>query len=230
MTTPQLDTLFPDVTGTSPIAWSPDGEYLLLVTFEKGIHINNIVHLSEMSGTSILEVVDSASGDQVIQHWLGVNDLFVASKIEEISGDTVFYIAEIIDGTWHSTEFLRFPDSDFPIIQRGDWHLTATEAEKHTLSCLFDQALPTRLSIGTRARVNFTDGTPLRLRTEPNFEATEITHMPEGTAFDMIGGPACVNSELYYRFWQLELDDGTVGWAAEANNTDYFIEPIEEVE
>jgi hypothetical protein len=36
-----------------------------------------------------------------------------------------------------------------------------------------------------------------------------------------------VNADLYYRFWQLQLDDGAVGWAAEAYNTDYFIDVVD---
>ena len=98
--------------------------------------------------------------------------------------------------------------------------------EKYGLSCLFDQAQPTQLNIGARARVNFTNGTPLRLRVEPNLAATEIQQMPEGTQFDIVGGPACENADSCYRFWQLRLDDETVGWAAEADNTTYFIEPV----
>ena len=74
--------------------------------------------------------------------------------------------------------------------------------------------------------MNFTNGTPLRLRTEPDFDTPEVTQMAEGTEFEVIRGSACVNASDYYRFWQLQLDDGTTGWAAEANTTGYFIEPI----
>jgi hypothetical protein len=58
--------------------------------------------------------------------------------------------------------------------------------------------------------VNFTDGTPLSLREAPDFDSAEILPMPEGAEFNIIGGPACVNADLYYRFWQLQLDDSTI--------------------
>ena len=57
--------------------------------------------------------------------------------------------------------------------------------------------------------------------------AAEPCRLPEGMAFDVVGGPACINGDSYYRFWQIELADGTVGWAAEADNDDYFMEPTE---
>lgn len=78
-----------------------------------------------------------------------------------------------------------------------------------------------RLAIGMRARVTYTDGTPLRLRSAPG-EAI-IAEMAEGTEFNIIGGPLCVDS---FTWWQLELDDGTVGWSAEGDTSDYYIEPL----
>jgi hypothetical protein len=66
-------------------------------------------------------------------------------------------------------------------------------------------------------------GTPLRLRAEPSLDAAEIMQMPGGTEFNILAGPVCENADLYYRFWQVQLDDGTVGWAAEADSEAYFM-------
>lgn len=77
-----------------------------------------------------------------------------------------------------------------------------------------------RLAIGMRARVTYTDGTTLRVRSAPG-EAI-IAEMAEGTEFTVIGGPLCLDG---FTWWQLQLDDGTVGWSAEGDTSDYYIEP-----
>src|SRR5690606_7365236 len=57
-------------------------------------------------------------------------------------------------------------------------------------------------------------------------DAAEIDQMPGGTEFNVLAGPVCENADLYYRFWQVQLDDGSIGWAVEASNSEYFIEPV----
>jgi hypothetical protein len=45
--------------------------------------------------------------------------------------------------------------------------------------------------------------------------------MAEGTTVTITGGPACSGG---YRWWQVELSDGTLGWAAEADAIEYFLQ------
>jgi hypothetical protein len=47
--------------------------------------------------------------------------------------------------------------------------------------------------------------------------------MPEHTSFDVIGASWCVDG---YRWWQIQLDDGTTGYAAEASADEYWLEPV----
>lgn len=82
-------------------------------------------------------------------------------------------------------------------------------------------APPSQVTAGMRARVTFTDGTPLRLRETPN--GTVIRNMEEGVPFDVIGGPVC---SVGYTWWQVRQDDGISGWAAEGDSDDYFLEPV----
>ncbi len=103
----------------------------------------------------------------------------------------------------------------------GDWHLAATSEDQAALSCLFDATLPARLAVGGRGQVAFTDGTPSRLRDTPGLDGAQVALMAEGTPFDVIGGPWCADG---YRWWQLQLADGTQGWSAEADTSGYFLE------
>ena len=81
-----------------------------------------------------------------------------------------------------------------------------------------------RLSIGMNVRVTFTDGTPLLVRTNPG--ESIVTSISEGTEFSVIGGPLCLDG---YTWWEIELADGTIGWSAEGDSEDYYIEPLSSV-
>lgn len=80
-----------------------------------------------------------------------------------------------------------------------------------------------QVSIGERARVTFTDGTPLRLRDGPGTTATFLQDLPEGTSFEIIGGPVCADG---FTWWNVQLADGTQGWSAEGDDDSYFMEPL----
>lgn len=80
-----------------------------------------------------------------------------------------------------------------------------------------------RLTVGENARVTFTNGVPLNVRTAAAGDL--ITQIAEGTTVQIVGGPSCVNN---YLWWQLQFESGgaTVGgWAAEGDNNAYYLEP-----
>jgi len=85
-----------------------------------------------------------------------------------------------------------------------------------------------RLEVAQTARVTFTDGTPLNLRTSPQGEL--LTQLSEGTTANVVEGPVCANG---YLWWKLQLnvqDTLTSGWAAEGDANDYYLEPFVIVE
>jgi hypothetical protein len=230
------DFLFGQVfSGTSPI-WSPDGRFLFIETVDAGLNWLHILEFGHTGSAWTFDVVRSGVKEwgTSVDYWLGVQDMVIERSMSSSTYDLTYYVGQIIDGELQRQEFLRIPLTEFSNnvfgnIYLGDWHITASDEEKRELSCLFDHAQPARFGVGDRARVNFTDGTPLRLREAPDLDAAEVMQMPEGTEFDVIGGPACVNANDYYRFWQIELDDSITGWAAEAGMTDYFMEPVLDV-
>lgn len=50
------------------------------------------------------------------------------------------------------------------------------------------------------------DGTLDELRSTPGTDSDIIAQMPEGTEFDVVGEPWCVNGS---RWWQIQLTDDT---------------------
>jgi hypothetical protein len=226
--TTQESVFLNDVMGDVPVAvdgWSDDGQFIAI-----DASLNHHVLMFDPLSASIATPYQHAparrhtTGEQV-EGLLDVQDLlFVLRRTDT---ELIYQIGQIQAGELFVRDFLIFErPKDFYGLDFA-WHLTADEDEQRALSCMFDSAHPTRLAVGAAAQVSFTNGTPLRLRDEPDFDAEEVTQIAEGAAFDVIGGPACVNGESYYRFWQIELADGTIGWAAEADNDDYFMEPTQ---
>jgi hypothetical protein len=82
---------------------------------------------------------------------------------------------------------------------------------------------PSIVQVGIIARSTIVDGSPLNVRDAPNTTTAQVARIiPENTRFNIIGGPECSNG---YTWWQVQLDDGLVGWVAEAGSEFYFIEP-----
>lgn len=83
-------------------------------------------------------------------------------------------------------------------------------------------APPQRLTVGEGARVTFTNGQPLNLRSQPG--GGLVATLQEGTEATVLSGPVCQDS---FSWWQLSVVAGAAvsGWAAEGDLTDYYLEP-----
>lgn len=81
---------------------------------------------------------------------------------------------------------------------------------------------PSIITPDIRARVTIIDGQSLNTRSQPGTAFPIVRVLPEGEAFDVIGGPVCAGG---FTWWQIRLNDGTMAWAAEGNNDRYFMEP-----
>ncbi len=225
-----LDALVPDLwISTYPGDWSHDGKRWLFYAISKDLRDIYIVTFDFTLEQGLTLAGQAIVDNRTPQHWLDAGSLFF-SIIQDYQNGATYVLGEIVNGEYRETPFFTLNGDLFRRESIGDWYMRADEAERNHLSCLFEWSLPPRFSLGDRARVNFTDGSPLLLREAPDLNATQITQLTEGTAFAVIGGPACVNTgDDHYRFWQIELDDGRSGWAAEANMTDYFMEPLADV-
>jgi hypothetical protein len=82
---------------------------------------------------------------------------------------------------------------------------------------------PSIMSAGVTGRVTYTDGSPLNVRASATVASAVLTILPEGTGFQVIGGPQCADG---YTWWNVLLPGSIYGWAAEGNMDEYFIEPL----
>ena len=80
-----------------------------------------------------------------------------------------------------------------------------------------------RVGVGDVAIVSAEDPRPLTVRLEAKLGAQVITHSEAGSTFQFIDGPFC---EGGYLWWNIRLDDGITGWAAEGSSEVYFFEPL----
>jgi hypothetical protein len=84
-------------------------------------------------------------------------------------------------------------------------------------------AMAQRLQPDMRARVTFTDGTPLRVRQGAGKSAAVLGQLEEGATMVVTGGPRCANDGLW---WQVRADDGGLeGWVLEGEKGSYYVEP-----
>lgn len=196
--------------------WHPGGR--LFIVFE-----GNSLHFMEFDPSEPrVRRVDSISNrpDDALLGWLGVDTHLLYVDLERDTGESIYSIRQFIDDDMFSVEFFRLPAS--LSATQSDWFLSATLSEQYALSCLFDQALPTQLALGQHGR--FVPSASSRdLRDDPFILFSTVLGQATAEAeFTIVDGPACSGG---YRFWQIALDDSTVGWAAEAGRTDYFMEP-----
>lgn len=80
-----------------------------------------------------------------------------------------------------------------------------------------------RLKTGTTARVAFTDGLPLKVRSAPGTNADKVSSIPEGGEVTITDGPYC-EDELWW--WKVNFPNGSSGWVAEGSGNVYFVEPL----
>ncbi|MCB9454012.1 MAG: SH3 domain-containing protein [Anaerolineaceae bacterium] len=78
----------------------------------------------------------------------------------------------------------------------------------------------TRLVVGMQGRL--TGNTPSRLRNAPSVTGEQIGQIDPIDVFVVLDSPVCAGG---YNWWQIDLN-GTSGWTAEGQGSDYFVEPI----
>jgi hypothetical protein len=81
-------------------------------------------------------------------------------------------------------------------------------------------SLPSQLFVGEMARV--TPGEPNNLRDRASTSGGRVGQIPGSRIFLVLDGPVCSDE---YAWWQVYYE-GTVGWTAEGNAEEYWLEPI----
>src|SRR5258707_7188711 len=88
--------------------------------------------------------------------------------------------------------------------------------------------LPPRLVVGGRGQLTSTGPgqkiVPVRVRESPGTKSKVIAQLEEGLVFQVLSGPECKDG---YAWWQIS-NQGILGWIAEGDATDYFVEPVQE--
>ncbi|MBK8022100.1 MAG: Ig-like domain-containing protein [Chloroflexi bacterium] len=80
-------------------------------------------------------------------------------------------------------------------------------------------APPSRVHVGDVIEV-ITEPDPLRLRAEP-LTGQVLTNLTRGMTVSVIGGPTCAGN---FAWWQVQLNDGSTGWLAEGDLTEYYVD------
>jgi hypothetical protein len=215
-----FDNVIPELTNYySNFGWGDDGTLLTYPSFDtlSGEAQINIMRF-DLHNESVTTWKKANFGDFGEHRWvsfLGVNDLLVTASSgnqTDMENSFLFTVSQIIDGEWHDRPFFRLerPFLDY------EFTLTADEAERHELSCLFDLALPTQLTGSDSA----TTLSALPLLTEPQLDAPVLTTLAAQTFITLTGERACTDN---VRWQKVMLSDGTTGWVMEADKTQYYL-------
>jgi hypothetical protein len=82
-----------------------------------------------------------------------------------------------------------------------------------------------RLEIGKQAQVV----SVLYVRKEPGIGKNVLDILLPGSRLEIIGGPVCLPYSFgVYRWWNVQLSNGTKGWSAEGSimGMEYFLVPL----
>jgi hypothetical protein len=82
----------------------------------------------------------------------------------------------------------------------------------------------TRLKAGAESKVSEDNPTPNRVRAGPSLGNNIIAQLPPGTIVEVLEGPVCAEGLV---FWKVDSDliAGGVGWTAEGDVREYYLQP-----
>jgi len=106
---------------------------------------------------------------------------------------------------------------------------TASELTVPTSDANCPGAPAPRVAIGQEVTVVVDDTDKLKLRETPEISSNpEVKMLDKLTFLKILEGPVCVSStnpEVSYWFWKVEvISTGEIGWVAEGDSSNYFIE------
>ena len=85
----------------------------------------------------------------------------------------------------------------------------------------------TRLKAGSYAKVSEAQSSPNRVREAPDISANIIHQIYPGGIVRLVEGPICANGLVFWKVENALIPNG-VGWTAEGDGTDYYLEPIQQ--
>lgn len=216
-----LDSLVPDLyIWPYRSDWSRDGTKLLLNAISRNLRQSFILTIHFTPETGAVLVERAVVENRIAEHWLDAGDIFFSSVLD-VEGADVYVLGEIVDGEYQERPFFTLQGEGFEAITYSDWYLLDDDTERSRHSCMFDRALSSRLAVNDQLSLVVAHGIGLPLREEPSEYTAQVANFDEETSATVMGGPACSGG---YRWWQVELTDGMVGWITEADANEYFIE------
>ncbi len=145
-------------------------------------------------------------------------------------GQTVAYMSDAVY-LWRDGALTRVPGTEHIGQQTGSlggpglvwgpvaWRITTDRPAEATAET--GCAPAPRLQAGGQGRVVPGSANALRDQAGMGPESAVTGEIPSGGVFTVLNGPTCANG---YNWWQVNYN-GTIGWTAEGQNQDYWLEP-----
>src|SRR6201988_3801950 len=190
-------------------AWSPDGTKIAFVSDRDG---NTEIYVINADGSNPTNLTDT-SGQDDMPAWSpdGTKIAFVSDR----DGNAGIYVMNV-DGS-NATKLVGNVN--------GLFRLTWSPAMTHRLLQHPDCTSGwTRLKAGGEAKVSEDNPTPNRVRAGPSLGNNIIAQLPPGTIVEVLEGPVWAEG---LGFWKVDSDliAGGVGWTAEGDVREYYLQP-----
>ena len=204
--------------------WLNSGEWVGYRVQNDGVHqphfrVTSISNVNPVPlGPNIGGIYDTPDG------FLAVNSLdwvmYHATDLN-MEGFAYSFGTTVFDPGFSFAVIYTTPVSGFFSLTHIEQSLLGGSGDLLAPSVACDGAPAPRMIVGGSGMISQNGTGPLNMRIAPGGEL--ITQLQEGTLFVVVGGSECVNG---YLWWQIQTDGNPIGWVAEGEPGEYYIEPV----
>lgn len=202
-------------------SWSPDGNYLAIKSESENI-LPSRIYVVNNRGGGLVRIEEFNSWGECCLSWRPDSKQLVYG-INQIGGYPVFIMSDpagIQKMILPISEKLPKENSEICIKPRPgrDFKLAIEPSATPNPLC----TSWSRLQVNGQAKL--VDISPNRVRSTPQKGDNLISQLAPGSVVKVLEGPVCADGLV---FWKVESDTipGGVGWTAEGDGTEYWLEP-----
>ncbi len=202
-------------------AWSVDGSKIAFAV-NQGQFAQ--VYVMERDGSDLIPIASEEGAFITSPSWSPDNQAVAFSVSDRSDGTNEIRVVDIAGlesrALTPAEERAKLPSwGSEPDVSSAPPDLVAAEVE---IASCGGNILPSRLLAGDTARLRPFPATAINLRDNAGLGAAQVDRIQPGTTMTILSGPECVDGYAWYN-----VDyEGTVGWTAESNAGEYWLEPF----
>jgi hypothetical protein len=200
--------------------WSPDGESIAYVFFPCCPFGKGYIEITKIEGNKSLSTIRVGKENMIPIGWSPDSKQLLALQnpweqsssivVIDVSTNEMISLSPGKEASWQPVKV--------PTATNPGGHLTPTQSAED----ICPGAAVTRVAKGKQARVTYSNGQQVNVRSEPGVNSSKEGTLPEGAVFTIIDGPICKDD---LNWWKIRTASSFEGWVAEGEGGAYYIEP-----